>query len=1199
MHTAKRSAHIHTNGIAGTYQMSIANPNNRFPSGLVYVSGTAKQGQTLSATNTLADADGLGTISYQWLADGMAIDDAVGSTFTLTQAQVGKAVTVQASYTDLLGTTESMASSPRAKVSNVNDAPTGGVSISGTPAQGQKLAVAHTLADADGLGTIKYQWLADGAAIKGATGSTLTLTQAQVGKAISVRASYTDQFGTAESVSSVVTAQVSNVNDAPTGGVTISGTATQGQKLKATNTMDDADGLGAVTYQWLADGTVINGATGAILTLTQAQVGKAISVRASYTDKFGAAESLSSVVTPKVSNANDAPTGSVTISGTAIEGHQLTAVNTVDDVDGLGAITYQWMAGGVAISGATGSTLTLTQAQVGKTISVRASYTDQFGTAERVSSVATAKVSNVNDAPTGSVTISGTATEGQKLKATNTLADADGLGTITYQWLADGAVITGATGSTLTLTQAQVGKTISVRASYTDLWKTKESVTSAASDMVTSASYTGTNGADVLGGSTGDDLLIGCAGNDTLHGGQGNDFLVGGAGKDRLIGGADRDVFVFSSLADLGLGASKRDVILDFNSSEGDKVYLSLIDADPRTAGQQKFRWVNTFSTTAGEMRFSDGMLYLNTDNDTAAEYEIELTGVGTLTDEDFVLGSGGGKSVPPYVLPPISAPQSNFQHLITKPNDIGEKLANFGPDQTGATYSIARVVNNANNANVTSTKATSGTAGVTGAQALTDPDIWFYLDTRDGQVYLTKAGAESQNVGESYTLTVRATSGTQSVEASMSFTLTSLGLTPNPATPVLNPVDKAGDIGLLLADFGPVTGLESGYTYSVVRVVDEKTGLAVTGMAAAGFGAYNPAQYLNPATDPWFYLNQNTGEVVLTNAGANAACIGKSYTVEVQASSSAGLSEVASVNFTVGAPTTGHVYDFYSGGAVANPIDNANSGFDVLQVHQGNSDLKQMQVLPNAHGLLEQPSSLYVQVGDNLVQVSGHFLPGPNTSGAVEFLTFVDSGNYYGYELGTMDALEYYRVQLTESTNSNKIINGTACNDLLFGHLSSDGHDEVFNGGDGNDLIFADALFTGSPSNWTALTNGLADVLNGGNGNDLLVGGGGVDQLNGGAGNDWLIGGFGKDNLTGGAGADKFVFNASRNAADADTITDFSLGEGDQILLDKLVFSDANALDLVSYNASTGGLSYDGTTIATLTGGMDYSAVLNSTLIV
>ncbi|RYG34391.1 MAG: hypothetical protein EON93_08155, partial [Burkholderiales bacterium] len=53
----------------------------------------------------------------------------------------------------------------------------------------------------------------------------------------------------------------------------------------------------------------------------------------------------------------------------------------------------------------------------------------------------------LNRAPTGSVAISGTATQGQTLTASHTLADADGLGTVTYEWLRNGATF-GVSGAT-------------------------------------------------------------------------------------------------------------------------------------------------------------------------------------------------------------------------------------------------------------------------------------------------------------------------------------------------------------------------------------------------------------------------------------------------------------------------------------------------------------------------------------------------------------------------------------------------------------------------------------------------------------------------------------------------------------------------------------------------------------------------------
>ncbi len=97
-----------------------------------------------------------------------------------------------------------------AQISN-NSAPTGVVTISGSIAQGSTLNASHTLADADGLGTISYQWQADGVDI--GTGSSYLLTQSDVGKSIRVTASYTDQQGTDESVSSAATVVVANFND--------------------------------------------------------------------------------------------------------------------------------------------------------------------------------------------------------------------------------------------------------------------------------------------------------------------------------------------------------------------------------------------------------------------------------------------------------------------------------------------------------------------------------------------------------------------------------------------------------------------------------------------------------------------------------------------------------------------------------------------------------------------------------------------------------------------------------------------------------------------------------------------------------------------------------------------------------------------------------------------------------------------------
>lgn len=585
------------NNYAGTSNYNfttIAAPNN-LPTGGISITGVATQGQTLSAdTSKLADADGLGTLSYQWQRAGSNISGATGVTYLLNQNDVGAAISLVVKYTDGRGTAESLTSVATASIANINDAPTGVVTISGSATQGQILSASNTLTDLDGLGVIAYQWQSNGVNINGATTANYTLTQAEVGKTLSVIAKYTDGFGTVESRSSTTTATVANVNDAPTGVVTISGSATQGQVLSASNSLTDLDGLGVIAYQWQSNGVNINGATASSYVLTQADVGKVLTVKATYTDGFGVLESRSSVATVAVANVNDPPTGAVTISGSTVQGQILTASNTLADLDGLGVISYQWQSNGINISGATASTYTLALGDVGKTMSVIAKYTDGFGTAESKTSNVTSVIQNAdtsaptvlsfspvdeasavalssnivltfnevitrgngtiviknasnavlasydaasssnlsisgntlsidpsqdlasgtsykvefaagsikdlagnnyagttsynfttiavpNNLPSGSVSVIGVATQGQTLTAdTSKLADADGLGALSYQWQRAGSDISGARASTYLLNQNDVGAAISVLVKYTDGRGIAERVTSAA-----------------------------------------------------------------------------------------------------------------------------------------------------------------------------------------------------------------------------------------------------------------------------------------------------------------------------------------------------------------------------------------------------------------------------------------------------------------------------------------------------------------------------------------------------------------------------------------------------------------------------------------------------------------------------------------------------------------------------------------------
>ena len=268
---------------------------NSVAGGSLSIDGTAKQGNVLHANNALTDLNGLGTLHYQWLADGKVIDKATADNYAPTQQEVGKTVSVNVSYTDLAGFSETVTSKASAIIPNINDAPTGVMSIKGIIKQGETLTASNnTLSDLDGLGVMSYQWSANGKVIKGATSDHYTLAQIEVGKKIMVSASYIDGFGTKESVKSLATVQVKNVNDTPKGNVKITNSSQDADTIMTSENLSDLDGLGSIKHQWMSGDTILTKAKGSVYTITNHDVGKWISVAAQYSDKLGSKESVNS-----------------------------------------------------------------------------------------------------------------------------------------------------------------------------------------------------------------------------------------------------------------------------------------------------------------------------------------------------------------------------------------------------------------------------------------------------------------------------------------------------------------------------------------------------------------------------------------------------------------------------------------------------------------------------------------------------------------------------------------------------------------------------------------------------------------------------------------------------------------------------------------------------------------------------------------
>jgi Ca2+-binding RTX toxin-like protein len=181
----------------------------------------------------------------------------------------------------------------------------------------------------------------------------------------------------------------------------------------------------------------------------------------------------------------------------------------------------------------------------------------------------------------------------------------------------------------------------------------------------------------------------------------------------------------------------------------------------------------------------------------------------------------------------------------------------------------------------------------------------------------------------------------------------------------------------------------------------------------------------------------------------------------------------------------------------------------------------------------------------------------------------------------------------LTGSSGANTL-SGGAGNDTLAGGLGNDslvggaGIDTASYAGETDDMFVTmanarrgsaaaaveDTLssienIVGGLGNDTLTGNNAANILQGGAGNDTLSGGSGADALDGGAGNDLIIGGAGNDLLSGGADDDTFSYTIGHGI---DTI-DGGLGND---TLSILGTTGANTLDVI----------YNGTSITQFEGG-------------
>ncbi|MBS3648878.1 hypothetical protein KEU06_09690 [Pseudaminobacter sp. 19-2017] len=473
----------------GISPVSIALPNRRNSSappivieptapintGKPMISGEPREGVTLVATRGVWSTGGVGISSYeyQWLREGEPIQDATSETYTLTADDNYNALSVEVIARNALGLgiaesdpTGRVAPAPHAPVNT--ELPT----ITGI-ARSQEVLAANSngqwTGNGDELLDFNYQWLTDGVAMPGKTGTTILLTDNEVGKRISLRVTAINSVG-ATVVESLQTAAViaAQFQPAIVSRPTITGVARSSYTLTvSTGTWNNGGSpIHTYTYQWFADDVAIAGATTNTFTITDAELGKRIRAEVTAINAVGSI-TATTVPTAVVAEAVLPPSviTAPRITGTARQYETLTVSDGEWNAnDGtISGYTYEWKRSGVVIPGETGNTYTLTADDVGKRIQAFVTATNEAGSTTRATSQTSTVTLPLKPVAITKPVVSGTVAVGEVLTTTDGVWNDNGnpITAIIYQWRAGSTNIAGATNNTYTVQSSDIGKRLS------------------------------------------------------------------------------------------------------------------------------------------------------------------------------------------------------------------------------------------------------------------------------------------------------------------------------------------------------------------------------------------------------------------------------------------------------------------------------------------------------------------------------------------------------------------------------------------------------------------------------------------------------------------------------------------------------------------------------------------------------------------
>lgn len=164
------------------------------------ITGTAQQGQTLTAGNGTWTSTPTPTYTYQWKRGGVNISAATNSTYVLVADDVGSTITVAVTATNA-GGNATATSSATATVTVPAPVNTVLPAITGTATEGQTLTVSNGTWSWS-PSSYTYQWQRGGSNISAATASIYVLVDADVGSTITCEVTATNATGSTMAESS-------------------------------------------------------------------------------------------------------------------------------------------------------------------------------------------------------------------------------------------------------------------------------------------------------------------------------------------------------------------------------------------------------------------------------------------------------------------------------------------------------------------------------------------------------------------------------------------------------------------------------------------------------------------------------------------------------------------------------------------------------------------------------------------------------------------------------------------------------------------------------------------------------------------------------------------------------------------------------------------------------------------------------------